>query len=352
MAFFACDGTQVTDIDFVELRCGNAIALSYLLCAGLGFSPFAERNPVVDTTVSYLCRILRQGHLNIAVTSAALPPADTSPCPPDDSTTGSAAAHIAASVNILGDTISDIAFTVSDVESAFARAIAHGAHPVASPATRRDGNGEIRRARVSAPGHAGEHLVHTLIERSNYHGHWAPGYQPINNPRHAELQPPSDLGVTHLHEVILDVPTGTGESCAAGYARQFGFDIQTLDPTTRGAPTWLVSGPAPQITIIILESALRSRCTTPGNAEPEEKRAPSGPTVGAISLAVRDIAHTDHQLTRRHLQHTGQTTYPATAASPSRENREQPYALTRTRSHRTGQPGCRISTAPLSPRSN
>lgn len=208
----------ILGIDFIEFRCGNAIALSHMLASGFGFRTVAERNPAVDSEVAYLCRILRQGDINLAITSAAVGPGAES------LTNDSAlrvASEIAASVHKQGDTVSDVAFRVSDVRMAFDTAVRRGARPIAEPAERRDNLGILRRARVAAGALCPANFVHTLIERGSYSGVWAPRYRvATSHPDH--LAP---VGVTKLGHIRVQTPPGQAELYAQSYAEQFGLSV-------------------------------------------------------------------------------------------------------------------------------
>ncbi|MDI1466254.1 4-hydroxyphenylpyruvate dioxygenase [Catellatospora sp. KI3] len=71
-----------------------------------------------------------------------------------------------------GDGVTDIALEVPDVDAAYAYATEHGATGLQAPVDLTDANGTIRVAAIAAYGDT----RHTLIDRSNYHGPFEPGF--------------------------------------------------------------------------------------------------------------------------------------------------------------------------------
>jgi 4-hydroxyphenylpyruvate dioxygenase len=81
--------------------------------------------------------------------------------------------EIAEFVRKHGDGVKDIALRVDDVEIAFREAVARGAIVVKEPFEEKDEYGVICKAVIGTYGDT----VHTLIERKNYQGLFAPGFE-------------------------------------------------------------------------------------------------------------------------------------------------------------------------------
>lgn len=74
-----------------------------------------------------------------------------------------------------GDSIADLAVSVSDVHYAFDYAVDRGAHPLAEPYRLHDRHGSVVLAAIGVPGGT----RHTLVDRSGYAGPYLPGYEPF-----------------------------------------------------------------------------------------------------------------------------------------------------------------------------
>jgi 4-hydroxyphenylpyruvate dioxygenase len=302
---------SIRAIDFVEFRCGNAISLSHLLTSGLGFTEMAERNPLIDSEVEYLCRILQQGNLHLAITSAAIAPSIADAMP---TAAAGVALDIASAVYARGDTVNDIAFTVPDVDRAFRTAVKRGARAIAEPADRGDANGVLRRARIAAATPCSVDLVHTLIERQNYHGVWAPGYKESRS-NHTLNR---GIGVIGLHSVEVQVPHGYAEACANSYVEQFGFAaVWTWADDER--EQWALSGEDGLARVQFSESKPGSRGIGVAAGTDRTGGATSGgaqpATVVRIRLTVRDIVAAAQSLIAAGIETTFSEIPPATAKS-------------------------------------
>ena len=92
--------------------------------------------------------------------------------------------EIAEHVHHHGDGVKDIAFAVDDVESAWRETTSRGAVSVLEP-TEFDGgeDGVLRKSAVRTYGD----VIHSFVDRNDYHGVFAPGYRKIKNP----VRPPA-----------------------------------------------------------------------------------------------------------------------------------------------------------------
>ena len=188
-------------IDHLEWWVGNARAFAGFLAAAFGFEPVAYAGPETGRRdrVSYL---LQQGRVRFMVSGALHP---DSP--------------IAEHVRAHGDGIRDICFLVDDVDGAFEAARARGATEQRPPATDEDEHGTIRHAAIRAYGDT----VHTFLDRSAYHGPFAPQFEATDLP----MPHGAPVGITRLDHVVANVEKGHLDEWVGYYQDVLGFDQLT-----------------------------------------------------------------------------------------------------------------------------
>jgi 4-hydroxyphenylpyruvate dioxygenase len=168
------DFFPIYDIDYLEYYTGNAKQASYFFCQTYGFRPVAYSGLETGNRekVSYL---LEQGNVRLLISGSYAPEHE-----------------ISRFVQKHGDGVKDIALRVDDVENAFDEAVKRGAIAIKEPYKEEDGHGVIKKAVIGTYGDT----VHTLVERKNYRGLFAPGFVP------SELDLPvrsaGILGVDHV----------------------------------------------------------------------------------------------------------------------------------------------------------
>ncbi len=142
-------------IDHIEFWVGNARASAAFFAGCYGFEIVAYAGPETGVTdrVSY---VLAQGDIRFVVTAGIVP---SSPI----------VAHVAAH----GDGVRDVAFVVENAAAAYGAATARGATGVEAPHVVADASGRIVRASVATYGET----RHTFVEREDYRGLFAPGYE-------------------------------------------------------------------------------------------------------------------------------------------------------------------------------
>ncbi|WP_108021566.1 4-hydroxyphenylpyruvate dioxygenase [Melghirimyces profundicolus] len=148
------DFLPILDVDYLEFYTGNAKQAAHYFCNTFGFHPVAYKGLETRSrnTVSY---VLEQGDIRFVVSGGF------SPDHP-----------IAGFVKLHGDGVKDIALQVDDVESAYREAVSRGGISVKEPWEEKDEHGVIKKAVIGTYGDT----VHTLVERKNYHGVFAPGF--------------------------------------------------------------------------------------------------------------------------------------------------------------------------------
>jgi 4-hydroxyphenylpyruvate dioxygenase len=185
-------------IDHIEFWVGNARASAAFFAGCYGFDIVAYAGPetgVIDR-VSY---VLTQGDIRFVVTAGIVP---SSPI----------VAHVAAH----GDGVRDVAFVVKNAAAAYGASTARGAMGVEAPHVISDASGRIVRASVATYGET----RHTFIERDDYRGLFAPGYE------EPPVAPPvgPTVGLGRVDHVVANVELGNLEQWVDFYARVFGFD--------------------------------------------------------------------------------------------------------------------------------
>src|ERR1700689_1421186 len=113
-----------------------------------------------------------------------------------------------------GDGIVDIALAVPDVDRCVAHASAQGAVVLEQPHDVSDEHGTVRLATIAAYGDT----VHTLVDRSRYHGPYLPGY--VARTSTAGQDTPAFVALDH---VVGNVELGEMDEWVAFYHRVMGF---------------------------------------------------------------------------------------------------------------------------------
>jgi 4-hydroxyphenylpyruvate dioxygenase len=150
----AADPFPVLGWDAVGWIVGNATQAALCYQAVYGMELVAYRGPATGNP-DHESYVLRSGAVRF-VCSGAVDPASA----------------LADHHRLHGDSVADIALEVADVDKCVAHARAAGAHIVTAPHDRGDEHGTVRLAVLATYGHT----VHTLVDRSRYHGPYLPGY--------------------------------------------------------------------------------------------------------------------------------------------------------------------------------
>jgi len=193
----ADDPLALLGIDHLELWVGNARQAAHYYRTALGFVPVAYAGPEtgVRDHASYL---LVQGDVRVVLTAGLDP---DSP--------------VARHVHRHGDGVRDVALGVPDAGRAFVTAVERGAGAVRGPWDDKDDTGVLRRATIATYGDT----VHTLVDRRDYRGAFAPGYQPLE----AAGDPLPPAGLRHVDHVVGNVELGAMDRWVEFYERVLGF---------------------------------------------------------------------------------------------------------------------------------
>jgi 4-hydroxyphenylpyruvate dioxygenase len=184
--------------DHVELWVGNARTTAQFFSSALGFTITAYAGPETGCSdrASYL---LEQGSIRLVVTAGL-----------------SAMSPITEHVRHHGDGVRDLAWSVDDVDAAFASAVDRGAPVVAPPADQHDEDGIVRRATVATYGET----VHSFVDRSAHHGTFGPGFRAEGLPG---VPPGPTVGLDRIDHVVGNVALGDLDQWVQFYESVLGF---------------------------------------------------------------------------------------------------------------------------------
>jgi 4-hydroxyphenylpyruvate dioxygenase len=183
-------------IDYVEFYVGNAFQSAHFYRTGFGFNPIAYAG--LETGISdYSSWVVKQNQIHLVLTSALH---NNHP--------------IANHVTKHGDGVKDVALAVDDVFEAFDILTQRGALPLVEPKIYEDENGKLIKATISGFGDT----VHSLIDRKNYQGIFAPNYKKIDN--HPQSIP---IGITEIDHLAICAEAGQLENYCNFYSQVMGF---------------------------------------------------------------------------------------------------------------------------------
>ncbi|MGH2466585.1 MAG: 4-hydroxyphenylpyruvate dioxygenase [Candidatus Limnocylindrales bacterium] len=194
----AQDFLPLKGIDYVEFWVGNARQAAAYFRALWGFTPvaYAGLETGVRDRASY---VMVQNDIRLVLTAPLTPEGE-----------------IAEHVHQHGDGVHDIAFAVDDVRSAWRETTSRGARSYlefAEAGTAEDGS--LRRSAIHTYGE----VVHSFIDRSDYHGIFAPGYRRIKKPAPAA----QGLSLLEVDHCVGNVELGDMDRFVDFYRDVLGF---------------------------------------------------------------------------------------------------------------------------------
>jgi 4-hydroxyphenylpyruvate dioxygenase len=191
------DFCPIRKVDHLELYVGNAKQAAAYYSAAFGFTTTAYRG--LETTyreaASY---VLEQGDIRLVLTTAL------SPSHP-----------IARHVCEHGDGVGVIALNVPDAAAAFHETTHRGASAAIEPTEDRDEQGVVRYSAIHA---YGDTLI-KFIDRDDYAGAFAPGFQP----RAASVPAGRPVGLTSIDHIVGNVELGGMDKWVHFFAETMGF---------------------------------------------------------------------------------------------------------------------------------
>ncbi|WP_406697207.1 4-hydroxyphenylpyruvate dioxygenase [Singulisphaera sp. Ch08] len=189
-------------IDHVRMFVGNARQSAYFYRNAFGFDvvAYAGLETGVRDQASY---VLRQGEITFVLSSSLRS---------DHFENARLVAH--------GDGVESIALEVDNVPAAYETALARGAEGMAPPTRLEDRHGIYEFARIRIYGDTS----HTFVDRSRYHGIFAPGFEPLDPDRYSPrtFHP---VGLKAIDHIVANVEEGKMTEWVDFYARVLGFSL-------------------------------------------------------------------------------------------------------------------------------
>jgi len=167
------------EFDHLTFLVGNAKQAAGWYCTRFGFKHYLYRGlENGERNVAY--HAIKQNKI-IFVFKSALNPGNT---------------ELGEKLTSHADHVTDVAFSVNDLDAIVAKAIEQGAVVVSQISEESDENGTIRKATLKTYGD----VMHTLIDRSQYKGEFLPGFKPhyLKDPLEELLPSPNLLFIDHL----------------------------------------------------------------------------------------------------------------------------------------------------------
>ncbi len=194
----AQDFLPLKGIDHVEFWVGNAKQSAHYFRTLWGFTPvaYAGLETGVRDRISY---VMRRNDITFVLTGALSPDGE-----------------IAEHVHRHGDGVKDIAFLVDDASASFSETTKRGARPAIEPVELDGGeDGILRRSAVYTYGE----VRHSFIDRTDYHGVFAPGYRTVKKPAAAA----TGMSLLEVDHCVGNVALGDMNTFVDYYRDVFGF---------------------------------------------------------------------------------------------------------------------------------
>jgi 4-hydroxyphenylpyruvate dioxygenase len=191
------DPFPVNGWDAIVWVAGNATQSAMFFQLALGMRLEAYSGPATGNR-DHHAYVLRAGDVRFVVKGAADP-----------------ASPLANHHRAHGDGVIDVALEVPDVDKCVAHARSTGARVIEEPHDQSDENGTVRVASIAAYGDT----IHTLVDRSRYHGVYLPGYVRRESTA-GNVVAPSFVALDH---VVGNVELGQMDEWVEFYNRVMGF---------------------------------------------------------------------------------------------------------------------------------
>jgi 4-hydroxyphenylpyruvate dioxygenase len=194
----AADFLPLNGIDHVEFWVGNARQSAHYFRVLWGFTPIAYAG--LETGVrDRTSQVMRRNDITIVLTGALGPDGE-----------------IAEHVREHGDGVKDIAFAVDDATASYRETTKRGAKSAIEPIELDGGeDGVLRRSAVFTYGS----VRHSFVDRSDYHGVFAPGFRKVKKPAPAA----GGLSLLEIDHCVGNVALGDMNRFVDFYRDVFGF---------------------------------------------------------------------------------------------------------------------------------
>ena len=198
------DFMPIKGIDHVEFYVGNAKQAAHYYRTGFGFhlTAYSGLETQQRQHASY---VLEQGKIRLVLTA---------PLSPDS--------PIARHVHLHGDGVQVIALEVNDAAAAYRETTQRGATGAIPPTQLEDEQGVLRYSAIRC---YGDSLI-KFVDRSDYHGVFAPGYAARNGADgegHSRPRTHKGLGLAHIDHIVGNVELGAMNRWVDFFAGTMGF---------------------------------------------------------------------------------------------------------------------------------
>jgi|SRR6185369_1150768 len=166
--------------DYIELYVGNVQQAAYFYRTAFGFTPVAYIGLETGER-QHVSFVMKQNDIRLVLTAGLTPDSPAS-----------------RHVNVHGDSIKDIAFTVDDATRAFETTVQRGARPVMEPALMEDSDGQVIKATIGAFGDT----VHSFVERRDFSGPFMPQFNKV------EALPVASLSLREIDHIAVSAEEG------------------------------------------------------------------------------------------------------------------------------------------------
>lgn len=195
------DFLPIQGIDHLHFYVGNAKQAMHYWWKGLGFKPVAYSGLETGNR-EFASYVLESGKIRVVVSAAYGPSHEM------------AGHHLAH-----GDGVKVVALQVEDVEKAFKETTSRGGQAAWAPREEKDEFGILRSSAIHTYGE----VLHVFVDRSEYKGPFAPGYQP--HEREA-----NSAGLAAVDHIVGNVQLGKMNHWVNFYHKVMGFrQLQHFD---------------------------------------------------------------------------------------------------------------------------
>jgi len=188
--------------DHVHFWVGNAKQAAGWYIARLGFSPYAYKGLETGNR-DVVTHVIKQNNIIFAFSS---------PLNPGNKIFG---AHL----EMHGDGVRDVAFTVDDARGIYNLAIKNGAKSVMEPTELKDKHGTVILASIQTYGDT----IHTFVQRNDYKGTFLPGYISKEGTKEPLLDITPAVGLQFVDHVVGNQPDQHMEAIAKWYEEKLKF---------------------------------------------------------------------------------------------------------------------------------
>lgn len=193
------DAFPIHRFDHLEFYVGNAkqAAQFYATCFGFAVTAYRGLETRSRDVASY---VLEQGQIRFVLSTAL-----------------QADHAIAQSVLNHGDSVAIIALEVPDAVTAYKETTSRGAAGAIAPTEMEDAYGLFRYSGIHLYGD----VVLKFVDRSDYRGGFAPGFQPVSRP----VLPANTMGLKTIDHIVGNVELGAMDRWVQFFADTMGFEL-------------------------------------------------------------------------------------------------------------------------------